>query len=175
VTEPRDEMAAGRAGSGYLRASHADREQVIDMLKTAFAQARLTKDDFDARVGKALASRTYTELAEVTTDIPAGQPEAQRPRRPVRARARQPVNPGRKGDIRVIVAAYPIAAVSWLAMMLIGDNPAGMPFPFLALIATVVALTSSVRRAMVLVEPLLQKCFRWQLPQPPPPPAPGEW
>jgi hypothetical protein len=52
------------------------------------------------------------------------------------------VNPGRKGDIRVIVAAYPIAAVSWLAMMLIGDNPAGMPFPFLAFIATVVALAN---------------------------------
>jgi Domain of unknown function (DUF1707) len=75
VTEPRDEMAAGGAGSGYLRASHADREQVIDLLKAAFVQARLTRDDFDARVGQALASRTYAELAEVTAGIPPGSPE----------------------------------------------------------------------------------------------------
>jgi hypothetical protein len=44
-------MAAGKAGRGHLRASHADREHVIGMLKTAFVQGRLTKDELDARVG----------------------------------------------------------------------------------------------------------------------------
>jgi hypothetical protein len=41
------------------RASDADREQVIGVLKAAFVQERLTKDDFDARVGHAMASRTW--------------------------------------------------------------------------------------------------------------------
>lgn len=122
MKEPGDEVAVGGAGSGHLRASHADREQVIDVLKTAFVQARLTGDDFDARVGQALASRTYAELAEVTAGIPAGQPGARPPRRRVRASARPPVNPHRKGDVRVIVAAYPIAVASWLAMVLIGRH-----------------------------------------------------
>ena len=58
-------MAAGTAGRGRLRASHADREQVIEVLKAAFVQGRLSKDEFGARVGQALASRTCTELASV--------------------------------------------------------------------------------------------------------------
>ena len=55
-----------------VRASHADREQVIDALKAAFVQGRLTEDEFDARAGQAFASQTYAELAAVTADIPAG-------------------------------------------------------------------------------------------------------
>jgi hypothetical protein len=75
------------AGHGRLRASHADREQVIDALKTSFADGRLDKDELDARVGQALAARTYADLATVTADIPAVQAEAPSPRRPARPRA----------------------------------------------------------------------------------------
>jgi hypothetical protein len=57
ITGP-EERAAGR---GRLRASHADREQVIDMLKTAFADGRLDKDELAERVGKTLAARTYRQ------------------------------------------------------------------------------------------------------------------
>ena len=46
-----------------------DREQVIEALKAAFVQGRLGKDDFDRRVGQALAA--YAELDELTADIPA--------------------------------------------------------------------------------------------------------
>jgi hypothetical protein len=63
TAEPGDQTAAGTAGHGRLRAAHADRDDVIDTLKAAFAQGRLTKDEFDARVGHTLASRTYAELA----------------------------------------------------------------------------------------------------------------
>jgi hypothetical protein len=54
-----DEIAAGETGRGHLRASHADREQVIGTLKAAFAEDMLAKDKFDARVGLAFVSRTY--------------------------------------------------------------------------------------------------------------------
>jgi Domain of unknown function (DUF1707) len=64
-------MASGPASLGHLRASHADREQVIDVLETAFVQGRLTKGEFDARVGHAFASRTYADLAVVTADLPS--------------------------------------------------------------------------------------------------------
>jgi hypothetical protein len=57
---------------GRVRASHADRDHVIAVLKAAFVQGRLTKDEFDARVGQTFASRTYAELALITADIPAG-------------------------------------------------------------------------------------------------------
>jgi Domain of unknown function (DUF1707) len=41
---------------------------VIDVLKAAFVQGRLTRDEFDARVGRAFTSRTYADLAAVTAD-----------------------------------------------------------------------------------------------------------
>ena len=88
---PGDEMST--AGRGFSpRASHADREQVIDTLKAAFVQGLLTKDELDARVGQAFASRTYAELAAVTTGIPAGEAPAQPLREPARAQARPPEN-----------------------------------------------------------------------------------
>jgi hypothetical protein len=74
---------------GHFRASDADREQVVDTLKAAFVQGRLTKDELDARVGQTFASQTYAELAAVTADIPAHAPP---PREPARVRARRPAN-----------------------------------------------------------------------------------
>jgi hypothetical protein len=92
---PGDEVAAGAGGHGRLRASHADREQVIGTLKAAFVQGMLAKDKFDARVGQVFASRTYAELAALTADLPAMPPAAQPPK-PARPQGRQPVlRPGR--------------------------------------------------------------------------------
>jgi Domain of unknown function (DUF1707) len=59
------------AAGGHLRAAHADREQVIAVLKAAFVQGRLTKDELEARAGQAFAAKTYAELATLTADIPA--------------------------------------------------------------------------------------------------------
>jgi Domain of unknown function (DUF1707) len=70
MTEPPDPMAA--TGRDHIRASHADREHVIDTLKAAFVQGRLTKDEFDQRVGQAFDSKTYAELAALSADLPAG-------------------------------------------------------------------------------------------------------
>ena len=66
----------GLAGRGHLRAAQADREQAITVLKAAYAQGRLTKDELEARAGQAFASRTYAELAALTADIPADLPTA---------------------------------------------------------------------------------------------------
>ncbi len=68
MTGPDEEVAGGR---GRLRAAHADREQVVAALEAAFVQGRLDKEELDARVGQAFASRTYAELAALTADLPA--------------------------------------------------------------------------------------------------------
>jgi hypothetical protein len=57
-----------------MRAAQADREQAITVLKAAYAQGRLTKDELEVRAGRAFASRTYAELAALTADIPADSP-----------------------------------------------------------------------------------------------------
>ena len=73
MTESGVEIAAGAGGHSRLIASQADREQVLDALKAAFVQGRLTKAEFDHRVGQALAS--YAELDALTADIRfAGRP-----------------------------------------------------------------------------------------------------
>ena len=82
------EMAPGAAGRGHMRASHADRNRVVDVLKAAFIEGRLTKDELDARLSQTLAARTYAELAVLTADIPPGTKLARQPR-PDRAPAPQ--------------------------------------------------------------------------------------
>ena len=112
MTGPGGERAA--AGRGRLRASHADREQMIDTLKVAFVQGRLTKDEFDARVGQTLVSRTYAELAAVTAGIPARPAPARAARaQPPRRRVSNAVRWGTSGFIAPVI----LAAASVLASL----------------------------------------------------------
>jgi Domain of unknown function (DUF1707)/Domain of unknown function (DUF4190) len=69
-------MALPPTGYGHLRSSTADRDNVVDVLKAAFAEGRLDQDELAERVGLAYRSRTYAELAALTDDLPAGQPGA---------------------------------------------------------------------------------------------------
>jgi len=120
TTGPGDERAS--VVRGRLRASHADREQVIEVLKAAFVQGRLTKDEFGARVGQALASLTYAELTAVTADIPAGPTGAQPPRKPARVQSRRPVNKAVKwGAKGFITPAIPAAAFAIFHLAGMGD------------------------------------------------------
>lgn len=70
TTGPQDPAVAG---GGRLRAGHADREQVVGTLQDAFVHGRLTKNELDVRVGRALTARTYADLAAITADLPRGQ------------------------------------------------------------------------------------------------------
>jgi hypothetical protein len=89
---PGDQGAADAAGRGHLRASHADREHVINTLKVAFVQGRLTRDEFDLRVTQTLTSRTYANLAALTADLPAGLTAAAAPCEAAPVLAHHPVN-----------------------------------------------------------------------------------
>ena len=60
-------------GYGNMRAATADRERTVDVLKAAFAEGRLTQDEFVQRAGQAFGARTYAELAEITADLPVGR------------------------------------------------------------------------------------------------------
>ena len=68
------EPAPGNAAGGYgnVRASAADRERAIDVLKAAFAEGRLTTEEHEARAERAYRARTYSDLAALTADLPAG-------------------------------------------------------------------------------------------------------
>jgi hypothetical protein len=117
---PGDEIAARAGGRGHLRSSHADREQVIGILKAAFVQGMLAKDEFDLRVGQVLASRTYAELAALTTDLPAWLAAA-RPPKPARAKSGQPIlRPG-----QIVTGATLLYGGLWVAAVVSPDGVAG--------------------------------------------------
>jgi hypothetical protein len=54
-----------------LRASHDDRDRVVEILRVAAGDGRLTAEELDERLEAALTARTYRELAALTADLPA--------------------------------------------------------------------------------------------------------
>src|SRR6516164_1339204 len=69
------QMPADPPSSPALRASDADRDRVIELLRSAVADGRLDPAEFDERLDSALAARTIDALAPLTADLnpaPAG-------------------------------------------------------------------------------------------------------
>jgi len=99
--------AAAVQGDGRLRASHADREQMIEALKVAFVQERLAKGEFDLRVGQAFAARTHAELAAITADLPAEPATADEP-----ATATRPPTPARVQSDPLVLRPGPLITVA---------------------------------------------------------------
>jgi hypothetical protein len=148
----RDQIRAGRdqirAGRDQIRAGHADREQVIETLKTAFVDGRLTKDELDVRAGRALAARTYADLAALTTDIPPApaEPAAPAPAGPARppTTARRPLaRAAGQSGICLIIAAAAVRVGALFDPDGPGPNPNhswGKPFLLMAIFAFLAAL-----------------------------------
>jgi Domain of unknown function (DUF1707)/Domain of unknown function (DUF4190) len=62
----------GVGGPPGMLASSADRERAIDVVKAAYGEGRLTKEEFDHRVNRIAAARTYGDLSMTISDLPAG-------------------------------------------------------------------------------------------------------
>lgn len=60
----------GPGSSPELRASHADRDRVVDALRVAAGDGRLTLAELDERLEAALSARTVSELTTLTADLP---------------------------------------------------------------------------------------------------------
>lgn len=58
------------ASSDQLRASHEDRDRVVEMLRVAAGDGRLTAEELDERLEVALTARTYGQLAALVKDLP---------------------------------------------------------------------------------------------------------
>lgn len=55
---------------GRIRASDSDRERVVEILRGAYTEGRLALDEFDERTTAAYAARTWSQLRELTSDLP---------------------------------------------------------------------------------------------------------
>lgn len=65
-----------------LRASDAERDAAVGRLQVAFAEGRLTDEEFDDRMRLALAARTHADLGRLLADLPASAPAVPRPAAP---------------------------------------------------------------------------------------------
>ena len=75
---PRVIQSAGRTAAsatggerGRMRASDADRDRVVELLNVAYSEGRLSKEEYDGRLENALSARTYADLDQIVTDLPA--------------------------------------------------------------------------------------------------------
>jgi hypothetical protein len=62
-------LAYGQPG---MRAAAADRERTLDVLKAAYGEGRLTREEFESRTARTMAAKYYGELAAIVADLPAG-------------------------------------------------------------------------------------------------------
>jgi hypothetical protein len=60
------------AAHGNMRASDQDRERAAEVLKTGYAEGRLTKDEYDEHLSRIYAARTVGDLATLTSQLPGG-------------------------------------------------------------------------------------------------------
>jgi hypothetical protein len=156
---PGDEVAAGY---GPMRASHADREQVIDVLKVAFAQGRLDRDEFGLRAHQALAARTYADLAVLTADIPVWLTSA-------RSTEAVPESVNKKAVGALAMATAALIAI-WPVMM---QTPDGSPFALPVIVVFLVLFMAAPAGWLLLLHDWLDKRAgrRSELALPP---APGD-
>jgi hypothetical protein len=66
-----------------MRAADADRDRVVEFLQLAYSEGRLSKDEYDFRLDRALAARTYADLDQLVADLPAARPPTVAPVAPV--------------------------------------------------------------------------------------------
>jgi hypothetical protein len=160
-------MGTGKAGR--MRASHADREQAIEALKVAFVQGRLDKHEFDARVGRVFASRTYLELTAVTADIPPA-PAPARPLPAERLQAerlpaeRPPVSRSVKSGLTVMAVGTALAVSIW-TIALITQNATAL---LLAMTITIAYAGTLILGGSVMLDALPRKRTRARPLSPPP-------
>jgi Domain of unknown function (DUF1707) len=107
-----------------IRASDADREQVVAILGDAYAAGRLTLAEFDERSTVALTGRTWGALGELTKDLPHQARLGADLRPAIRAASDPPpVETQDPGDRTWrILSLVPVAAV-WLVVALSARMP----------------------------------------------------
>jgi hypothetical protein len=75
--EPMAAGGYGPIGSGSMRATDADRDVVHTLLQAAYADGRLTWEEFDTRSTSLMQAKTFDQLTALTVDL--RQPVPYRP------------------------------------------------------------------------------------------------
>ncbi|MET9293852.1 DUF1707 and DUF4190 domain-containing protein [Streptomyces sp. NPDC003077] len=112
-----------------MRASHADRERAVDVLKAGFAEGRLTQQEYELRMGRAYEAQTHGELQSLVGDLPVGPASApftpQQPAVPATFAPVAPVLPPVNGTATgalVCGILVPIVGISAIPAVILGHK-----------------------------------------------------
>jgi hypothetical protein len=123
-----------------IRASDKERDSVVDVLRDAYTDGRLTLEEFEERTSAAYASKTWADLRELTADLPvepvlgADLPQRHLPPQPVALSAPRP-RPGRRD--RPLGRLLPVIFV-WIMISAAAGSPdtaAALSVVFICLLA----------------------------------------
>jgi hypothetical protein len=127
-----------------IRASDQERESVVDVLRDAYTDGRLTLEEFEERTSAAYASKTWGDLRDLTSDLPVepllGAGLAQRQVHAQRAAQRavsSPVRPRQGGRDRPLGRLLPVIFV-WIMIAAAAGSPdtaAALSVVFICLLA----------------------------------------
>jgi uncharacterized protein DUF1707 len=92
-----------------MRASDRDRQQVVDRLRGALEEGRLTMEEYVDRMGAAYQAVTHGDLARLCADLPASSPAGAGP-----GAAARPAVASRAAGLPV---ALKVLWVKWLAVV----------------------------------------------------------
>ena len=106
-----------------LRASDSDREQLVDVLKVAFSEGRLTQDEYTARMEQAYTAKTYGELRALVGDLP-GPPAPQVPYVFTRYQQQRPTNSLAVASM-VFGLATPLFGLTAIPAVILGHKARG--------------------------------------------------
>ena len=126
-----------------IRASDKERESVVDVLRDAYTDGRLTLEEFEQRTSAAYASKTWSDLRELTGDLPVepvlGADLPQRQPRPVSVAQVVPSvpRPRQGGRDRPLGRLLPVIFV-WIMIAAAAGSPdtaAALSVVFICLLA----------------------------------------
>jgi hypothetical protein len=128
-----------------IRASDQERESVVDVLRDAFTDGRLTFDEFEERTAAAYAAKTWTDLRQLTSDLPAqpvlGVGLNHRPPGALPQAVPPGIGPRRSRRDRPFDRVLPVLFV-WILISAAAGSPsiaAALSFVFICLLATRIA------------------------------------
>ena len=131
-----------------IRASDADREHAVGLLRDGYACGRITLDEFDERTTAAFASRTWGELRKLTQDLPAPGQRAPLPAAPagLQQAGGGGDRPPRAVPARDSPALVPVLTIAlfWLALTFTA-HAAGALIPVVLIVLMAVQMAGRVR------------------------------
>ncbi|MEV4458842.1 DUF1707 domain-containing protein [Microbispora sp. NPDC049633] len=121
------------AAAPEMRASDGDRDRVAAALREHVAEGRLTLDEFNERLEQVYQSRTYGELARLTSDLPGIDlnrlPAAVEPAQGSRP-ARRDEDKARAG-LRAAWSTWAGASgVNWVIWLIVGLSSGHFVYPW---------------------------------------------